>query len=127
MSLKLMINFLNILKVGYKTRKKKLKIKKKYIPLNLLIFLYKKGIIDTWTFENNYLNITLRYLNNKPIFNNIKFISTAGHRVYLKKQQNLKYYKDNIEIILITSKGFMTNKEAAEVGIGGEVFIIIYY
>jgi len=69
----------------------------------------------------------LRYLNNKPIINNIKFISCSGHRIYLKKKKNIKYYKDNIEIILLTSKGLMTINEAENLNIGGEVFFILYY
>ncbi len=121
------INFLNIIKIGYNTRKKQVKIKKNNISLNLLIFFYKKGLIDIWKENDNYININLRYLNNKPIFKKIKNVSTNGYKIYLKKYQNIKYYKDNIEIILNTSKGILTAKEAEQFGIGGEILFIIYY
>jgi len=45
----------------------------------------------------------------------------------MPKKKNIKYYKDNIDIILFTSKGILTLKEAEYFGIGGEVFFIIYY
>lgn len=122
-----MINFINILKIAYKCRKKKIKLNSIYLPFDLLFFFYKKGIIDSWIIENSSINIVLRYINNKPIFNNIKIISTSGHRIYIKKKKNLKYYKDNIEIILLTYRGLMTLKEAEILGIGGEIFLIIYY
>jgi len=69
----------------------------------------------------------LRYLNNKPCFNKIRIISTPGFRIYKSKKKSIKYYKDNNEIILLTSKGLMDAKKAKKFGIGGEVFFIIYY
>lgn len=127
MRLKWMINFINILKVGYKCRKKKVNIKYISLPLSLLNFFYQKGLIESWNCTEMGITVNLRYINNKPIFNKIKIISTSGFRVYMPKKKNIKFYKDNVDIILNTSKGLLTLKEAEIVGIGGEVFFIIYY
>lgn len=127
MKLQQLINIINILKVGYKCRKKKIQINFIKSYLNLLNFLYKKGLILNWLINNNEIKIILRYINNKPCFNKIRIISTPGFRIYKNKRKNIKYYKDNIEIILLTSKGIMDAKEAQALGIGGEIFFIIYY
>lgn len=128
MSLLKMIKFLNIVKVGYKCRKKIINIKKQFLPISLLLFFYKKGIIEGWSYkEINEIEIKLRYIKNKPIFNNLKIISTPGYRRYISKKKNIKYFKDNVDIILSTSKGLLSLKEAEDIGIGGEIFFIIYY
>jgi hypothetical protein len=46
MSLLKMIKFINILKVGYKCRKKIINVKKQFLSISLLLFLYRKGIIE---------------------------------------------------------------------------------
>lgn len=127
MKLQQLINIINIIKVGYKCRKKIIQINFIKSYLNLLNFLYKKGLILNWLLNNNKLTIILRYANNKPCFNKIKIITTPGFRIYKSKRKNIKYYKDNVEIILLTSKGILEVKEAQSLGIGGEVFFIIYY
>lgn len=128
MSLLKMIKFINILKVGYKCRKKIINVKKQFLSISLLLFLYRKGIIEGWYFnEFNKIEIKLRYIKNKPIFNNLKIISTPGYRRFISKKKNIKYFKDNVDIILSTSRGLLTLKEASNLGIGGEIFFIIYY
>lgn len=127
MRLKGLINFVNILKVGYKNRKKKLEIKQEHLNYNLLSFFYKRGFITSWYFTENGINVFLKYINNKPLFTKIKIVSSGGGRFFVPKRKNIKYFKDNIDIILFTSRGLLSVKEAEELGIGGEVFFIIYY
>lgn len=123
-----MIRFLNVLKVGFKCRKKIISIKKQFLSISLLLFFYKKGIIEGWFYkEINKIEIKLRYIKNKPIFSNLKIISTPGYRRYISKKKNIKYFKDNVDIILSTSKGLLSLKEAEDIGVGGEIFCIIYY
>ena len=120
-------NFINILKVGYKCRKKIIKVKNIKKNLILLNFFYKKGFICNWKLQNNYININLRYINNKPLIKQLKIISKPGFKVYKSQLKTIRYYKDNIDIILFTSKGLMTLKEAKFLNLGGEIFFIIYY
>lgn len=127
MKLRRLINFVNILKVGYQNRKKKLKIKNVHLNMNLLNFFYKRGFISYWSFVDDGIIVILKYTNNKPLFTKIKIVSSGGGRVYVPKRKNIKYFKDNIDIILFTSKGLLSVKEAENLGIGGEVFFIIYY
>lgn len=127
LSIRRRLNFISILKVAYLGRKKTINIKFENFTFDLLIFFYKKGWILSWILIDSGVQIYLRYINNKPIFSNIKIISKSGYRVYKPKKKTIKYYKDNIDIILLTSKGLMTLKEADNLQIGGEVYFIIYY
>lgn len=126
-SLRCRLNFISILKVGYLCRKKTVNVTKLNFTFDLLIFFYNKGWILGWNLLNSGVKIYLRYINNKPIFNKIRIISKPGYRIYKPRKKTIKYYKDNIDIILLTSKGLMTLKDAENLQIGGEIFFIIYY
>ena len=127
MRLRRLTNFVNILKVGYQNRKKQLKIKNVHLNMLLLRFFYKRGFIYHWKFIDNDIIVYLRYINNKPLFTKIKIVSSGGSRFFVPKRKNIKFYKDNIDIILFTPKGLLGIQEAENLGIGGEVFFIIYY
>lgn len=126
-SLKCRLNFISILKVAYLGRKKIINISFSNFSYDLLIFFYKKGWILSWNLLDSGVKVYLRYINNKPVFSKIRIISKPGFRIYKPKKKTIKYYNDNIDIILLTSKGLMTLKEADYLQIGGEVFFIIYY
>ncbi|MBU0637117.1 MAG: 30S ribosomal protein S8 [Patescibacteria group bacterium] len=73
------------------------------------------------------LKIVLKYKkNNQPAITFLKRISKPGLRTYVNKE-NLPRVLNNLGIAIIsTSNGLITNKEAAKLGIGGEVICEIY-
>jgi ribosomal protein S8 len=79
--------------------------------------------------KNNDIIIYLRYINNKPLFLDIKFISTPGHRKYYDKN-NISFLKKNksgnANVLLYTSFGLKTLKFAENLSIGGEVVCLLY-
>ena len=70
----------------------------------------------------NQLKLTLKYRGPKqPYIQNLKRISKPGRRVYAQKNQ-LPVVLNNLGIAIIsTSQGLMTNKQAKNAGLGGEV------
>jgi len=68
------------------------------------------------------LKIVLKYDQNKlGVISNIKRISKPGKRIYVSKN-NIPSVLNNLGIMIIsTSNGLMTNKEARRKGIGGEI------
>jgi ribosomal protein S8 len=115
-------NIINLIKMGYLYKKKNLKIKiyknqqqllKILIQLNMIKFLKK---IDNY---NNYM-IYLTYVNNKPIFSNIKNLYKPSKIYYITLKNLIKFNKNNRSIILMsTNKGVMTNFEAINLKCGG--------
>ena len=73
------------------------------------------------------LKIILKYKkDNRPVITSLKRISKPGRRVYASKEK-LPRVLNNLGLAIIsTSRGLLTNKEAAKAGIGGEVICEIY-
>jgi small subunit ribosomal protein S8 len=74
-----------------------------------------------------YLKLTLRYKKSgKPVINKIERASKPGLRIYVKKEELPKVLNDYGIAIISTPYDVMTNKQAKEKGVGGEVLCKIY-
>ncbi len=94
--------------------------------------LYDKGYILNYKFEDDgpqgNIKIALKYHagTKHPAIKHIKRISRPGLRKYAGKN-NLPRVLNGLGIaILSTSQGVMTDKEAREKNIGGEVLCYVY-
>lgn len=67
-----------------------------------------------------YLQVYLKYYSGNPVINVIKRISKPGLRIY-KSYKKLDKIRGFGVAILSTSKGIMTDRQAKELKIGGEV------
>ena len=73
------------------------------------------------------IKITLKYAQGKEsVIKGLKRISKPGLRVYAKNDEIPKVLGGLGIAILSTSKGVMTDKEARNAGIGGEVLAYIW-
>ena len=97
---------------------------------SLVKILEKEGLIDKITIQGRKINkaikIELRYDKNMPAINSIKRISKQGQRIYIKKDELRPIRQGYGLIIISTSQGLMTNKEARKRKLGGEVICEIY-
>jgi len=97
-------------------------VKNKNIKIcrNILKILICKGFIRGYSFKKNHIEILIKYYQEKPvIFKNIIFNSKHFFISYLA----LCKLQKNYELILLsTSKGIITHKEAIFYKLGG--FII---
>ncbi len=72
------------------------------------------------------IKIYFKYNNGKSVIRNLTRISKPGRRIYVGKD-NLPNVLNNRGIAIIsTSKGIMTNKEAKNKGLGGELLCEIF-
>ena len=91
--------------------------------------LSRKGYIGKVSVKEEFpkmLVLELKYNGKKPIITKIERESKPGHRKYRKSNELPKILNGFGIAIISTSKGMMTNKEAKEAGIGGEVICSIY-
>lgn len=73
------------------------------------------------------IKIVLKYKKSgKPAIASVKRISKPGLRVYVKKDTLPKVLNNLGFAIVSTSEGLMTNKQARQKGLGGEVLCEIY-
>jgi small subunit ribosomal protein S8 len=72
------------------------------------------------------ISVELKYFQGKPVIEEIKRVSRPGLRDYTGSG-NLPKNRAGLGIaILSTNKGLMTNKQAQEAGIGGEVLCTVF-
>ncbi len=75
---------------------------------------------------NNYLNITLKYGAGRSVINGLKRVSKPGLRVYANQNELPKVLNGLGIAIISTSKGIMTDKQARNANVGGEVMAYIW-
>ena len=77
--------------------------------------------------EHAYLILGLRYYADKPVINGLKRISKPGQRIYMNKTQLRKSLSSRIEhVIVSTSHGIMTGRQAKHAHLGGEVLFKVW-
>ena len=75
---------------------------------------------------NSYLNITLKYGAGKSVINGLKRVSKPGLRVYANCEELPKVLGGLGIAIISTSKGIMTDKQARNANVGGEVMAYVW-
>ncbi len=100
------------------------------VPASLVVksvaeILKREGYIEDFKFiedkKQGILRLYLKYVNNKSAINNLKRISKPGLRVYVKSDKVPSVYRGRGIAFISTSRGVLTDKEARERKIGGEV------
>jgi small subunit ribosomal protein S8 len=72
------------------------------------------------------LRITLKYTNGNPAIIGLKRISTPGLRRYTKAADTPRVLSGLGIAILSTPKGLMTDKQARQDNVGGEVLCYVW-
>ena len=100
---------------------------KKAIAKILLDEGYVKSIDFIDDDVQGQIKIVLKYVQGKqPVIKGLKRISKPGLRVYARREELPKVLGGLGVAIISTSKGIMTDKEARNAGIGGEVLAYIW-
>ena len=102
------------------------------INLNIAKVLKKSGYISGYDIKKDVrghqvLRIYLRYADAKrSVLTGIRRVSKPGRRVYVKSEKIPKVLNGYGIAILSTSKGILTDKEASESKLGGEILCNIW-
>ena len=101
------------------------------MTLGIAEILKREGFIENFEYVKNTngdkLNITLKYGDKKErVITGLKRISKSGLRVYVKADEVPRVLNGLGIAIISTSKGLMTDKEARENNLGGEVLAYIW-
>ncbi|MEQ8244738.1 30S ribosomal protein S8 [Fulvivirga sp.] len=126
-------DYLTRLRNAIKAKHKVVDIPASNIKKELTKVLHDKGYILNYKFEetsNNQGNIkiALKYSadDNKPAIFNLERISKPGLRKYAKSDALPRVLNGLGVAILSTSKGVVTDKEARDMQVGGEVLCYVY-
>jgi small subunit ribosomal protein S8 len=73
------------------------------------------------------LRVYLRYTgDDTPVITGIRRVSTPGRRVYVKKASVPKVMGGMGTTVVSTSRGLMTDREARDAGLGGEIVFQVW-
>lgn len=94
--------------------------------------LFDKGFISNYKFEDSdnkqgNIKIALKYnaVSKLPAINSIRRISRPGLRKYVKADSIPRVINGLGIAIVSTSRGLMTDKEARQMNVGGEVICFV--
>jgi len=99
--------------------------------VKILEVLKKEGYISGYkllTEENkkNSISVDLKYSNGIPVIKEIKRVSKPGRRIYAKATSIPKIQNGLGLAIVSTSKGIMTDNDARNKNIGGEIICRVF-
>ena len=97
----------------------------------ILEVLKQEGYISNYTIlsdadSKGSLSIDLKYNNGLPVIKEIKRISKPGRRIYAKATSIPKIQNGLGLAIVSTSKGIMTDNDARNKNIGGEIICRVF-
>lgn len=72
------------------------------------------------------IKIEVKYYSNEPVIKEIRRLSKPGRRVYVQSSEIPVYYNGLGVTILSTSKGVMSDAEARQSNVGGEVLCMMF-
>jgi len=104
-------------------------VSKSVMMSEVLSILKREGyIVDFKEAEGDryFYTVELKYVNGKSILQGIKRVSKVSRRVYVKADAIPRVYNNYGIAILTTSRGVMTDKEARNLGVGGEVICYVW-
>ncbi len=97
--------------------------------ISLMTLLQNKGYIESFNVTDNdkpEIEIKLRYFEGAPVIKELKRISKPGLRQYAGKEEMPEINGGLGMAIVSTNKGLMTDQEAKEAGLGGEIICSIF-
>lgn len=124
-------NMLTLIRNGARVKHEKVDIPNSKILVAIADILKKEGYIDNYRVIKDAkvqgtLRVYLRYVNKKSVIINLKRVSRPGLRIYSGAKSIPKVLRGKGMAILTTSKGLMTDDEARESKMGGEVLCYVW-
>jgi small subunit ribosomal protein S8 len=123
-------DFLTRVRNASKAKKVRVDIPSSKMKKNLAEILKKQNFIEDYAEiednKQNILRVHLRYKKGSPAITGLKRISSPGLRIY-KDSEKLPRVLNGLGVAVIsTSKGLLTDKEARQQSMGGEVVCYIW-
>lgn len=125
-------DFLTKIRNAIKAKHRIVEVPASNIKKEITKVLFDKGFIQSYKFEDNgpqgVIKIALKYhpVTKESAILSLQRISTPGLRQYTSADEMPRVLNGLGIAILSTSKGVMTNKEARNMHIGGEVLCYVY-
>lgn len=98
--------------------------------LAILRVLKEEGYISNYDKKDDtakpYINVQLKYHNSIGVIKEVHKVSKPGKRIYSSIQDLIGYYNNMGIYILSTSAGVLSDREARQKNVGGEVLCKLF-
>ncbi len=130
MSVDTISNFLTVIRNGLLVSKRSVTVQHSNMKQAIANLLKAEGYIKDYKTETvegkPVLTVLLKYVNGESVIHDIKRVSKSGRRHY-EGTNAVKPVIGGLGIsVLSTSKGIMTDKQARQANVGGEVICHIW-
>ncbi len=99
------------------------------VKVAILAILKREGYIEDYSVSDDkkaVITVTLRYFDKQPAIHHIRRISKPGLRNYTKRNTIPRPLRGMGLAIISTPAGVLTDKEARQKGVGGEVLCEVW-
>lgn len=127
----LISDVLTLIRNASNSKKESVDVPKSKPVVSILGVLKKEGFISNFkpidVNGKSDVRVYLKYAKGKrPVITNLRRISRPGLRVYTKNDKLPNVYGGLGVAIVSTSKGIITNREAKDLKLGGEVLCYVW-
>lgn len=123
-------NMLTVIRNAVKAKHEKADIPNSKMVVAIADVMKSEGYIENYRIikdtKQGVLRIYLRYIHKKPVILGLKRVSRPGLRIYADLKHIPQVLRGRGTVILTTSKGLLTDVQAKEQKIGGEVLCYIW-
>ncbi|HPN38701.1 MAG TPA: 30S ribosomal protein S8 [Melioribacteraceae bacterium] len=123
-------DYLTRLRNAVKAKKKYVEIPASKMKISLSEILKNRNFIKDFNIiednKQNIIRLHLKYSEIGPAISGLKRVSTPGLRRYVPAERVPRVLNGLGLSIISTSKGLLTDKEAKEANVGGEVICYIW-
>lgn len=123
-------DMLSRIRNGNSAKHKTVEIPASNMKKNLAQILLDEGYIQGYNVteddKQGVITVDLKYVQEQRVISGIKRISKPGRRVYVKSNEVPKVLNGLGIAVISTSKGIMTDKQARNEAVGGEVICYVW-
>ena len=123
-------NMLTSVRNANKAMKEQTDVPYSWLSYEILKVIQKEGYIKNFKRiddrKKGVIRVYLKYVNKERVISGIKSVSTPGFRIYKGAKELPKVLEGYGVSIISTSKGLLTDKDARQQNIGGEVICNIW-
>ncbi len=125
------LDFLIRLKNSYQAGKKSFTCPASKYIISIASLVKKHGFIKDFSLEtlankSQVIKVELNYLGKIPSMSHVEIYSKPGRRMYVNSANIPWGFQPNSLIIISTSKGLLSQKQAQKAKLGGELVVQIW-
>ena len=119
-------DMLVIIKNGYLAKKREVLVPFSKFKFEIAKVFEKEKFIDSVKKEDKKIKMNLSYPDNTPALSDVKRVSKLGLRIFVKSKNIPQIRGGRGMVVISTSKGVMTGKDAKSKKIGGEIICKVF-